>query len=254
MKTVEWPSIRGVLVREVINFMSMWRSATFSAIMQPIVYLLAFGFGFGSLVDKVGGLDYLDYVALGTVSTAVLFASVFNGIFGTIIKWKYQRTYDALLAAPVTVAEIVTAEAVWIALRAGIYGCAPLLIGFLFGLDPAWGMLLVPFFGILTGFGFAAAGILIAAIVETFENTSYIQSLVITPMFLLAGSFFPLDQLPDWAVGVSQINPLYHCVQLVKHSALGFVPEDIGHVAALVGFAILMWFLAVWRMRKRLVD
>jgi lipooligosaccharide transport system permease protein len=251
---IEWPSIRGVLVREVINFTSMWRSSTFSAIMQPLVYLLAFGFGFGSLVDKVGGLEYTAYVALGTVSTAILFASVFNGIFGTIIKWKYQRTYDALLAAPVTVPEIVTAEAVWIAIRAGVYGCAPLLVGFFFGLDPSWGMLLVPFLGILTGFGFAAAGIYIAAIVETFENTSYIQSLIITPMFLLAGSFFPLDKLPHWAIVASQINPLYHCVELVKHCALGFQVEDLGHLGALLLFAAIMQFLAVRRLRRRLID
>ena len=89
---------------------------------------------------------------------------------------------------------------------------------------------------------------------ESFENTSYVQSLVITPMFLLAGSFFPLDQLPDWAVGVSQINPLYHCVQLVKHAALGFGAYDIGHVAALIVFAVIMWWLAVWRLRARLID
>jgi lipooligosaccharide transport system permease protein len=251
---IEWPSLRGVLIREMINFRTMWRSSTFSAIVQPIVYLLAFGFGFGTLVDKVGGLEYVEYVGLGTVSTAILFSSVFSGIFGTLLKWKYQRTYDALLAAPVSVAEIVTAESLWIGVRAGLYGCAPLIVTFFFGLDPTPGMLLVPFIGILTGFGFACAGILIAALVETFDNTSYVQSLVITPMFLLAGSFFPLDELPDWAVGVSQINPLYHCVQLVKHAALGFETVDLGHVGALVAFAVVMWFLAKWRMAKRLVD
>jgi lipooligosaccharide transport system permease protein len=251
---VESYGVRGVLVREVMNFSTFWRSSTFSAIVQPIVYLLAFGFGFGSLVDKVGGLEYIEYVALGTVSTAILFSSVFSGIFGTLLKWKYQRTYDALLAAPVSVEEIVTAESIWIGVRSGLYGCAPLIVGFFFGLDPEPGMLLVPFIGILTGFGFAAAGMLIAALVETFDNTSYVQSLIITPMFLLAGSFFPLDELPDWAVYVSQINPLYHCVELVKHSALGFETADIGHVGALIGFAIVMWVLATWRLRARLVD
>jgi lipooligosaccharide transport system permease protein len=251
---VESYGIKGVLIREVMNFSTFWRSSTFSAVVQPIVYLLAFGFGFGSLVDEVGGLEYIEYVALGTVSTAILFSSVFSGIFGTLLKWKYQRTYDALLAAPVSVEEIVTAESAWIALRSGLYGCAPLIVGFFFGLDPTWGMLLVPFIGILTGFGFAAAGMLIAALVETFDNTSYVQSLVITPMFLLAGSFFPIDQLPDWAVGVSQINPLYHCVELVKHSSLGFETVDLGHIGALIVFALVMWILATWRLRERLVD
>jgi lipooligosaccharide transport system permease protein len=251
---IQRSGVMGVLVREIINFKTFWRSSTFSAIVQPIVYLLAFGFGFGSLVDKVGGVEYVEYVGVGTVATAILFSSVFSGIFGTLLKWKYQGTYNALLAAPVSVEEIVLAESAWIGVRSGLYGCAPLIVAFFFGLDPSWGMLTVPFIGILTGVGFAAAGMLIAAIVETFDNTSYIQSLLITPMFLLAGSFFPLDQLPHWAVVVSQINPLYHCVELVKHAALGFEAVDIGHLGALVLFAVAMWFLAVWRMRKRLVD
>jgi lipooligosaccharide transport system permease protein len=252
--SLERSAIDGVLVREVMNFRTFWRSSTFSAVVQPIVYLLAFGFGFGSLVSHVGGVRYIEFVAIGTVATAVLFSSVFSGIFGTLVKWKYQRTYDALLAAPVSVGEIVTAEAAWIGVRSGVYGTAPLIVGFFFGLNPTWGMLLVPLIGLLTGFGFAAAGILIAALVENFDNTSYVQSLVITPMFLLAGTFFPIDQLPEWARVASNLNPLYHCVELVRHAAFGFRTVDLWHVAALTIFAAVMWWLAVWRLERRLVD
>ena len=95
---------------------------------------------------------------------------------------------------------------------------------------------------------------LIAAIVENFDNTSYVQSLLITPMFLLAGTFFPLDQLPHWAIVASQANPLYHCVELVQHASFGFQTVDLGHVAALVLFAALMLPLATWRLRSRLID
>ena len=83
----------------------------------------------------------------GTVATAVLFSSAFPAMFGTFIKYKFQRTYDAILAAPVDTEELVTAEALWIATRAGVYGCVPLLVAIAFGLDPAWGMLTVPFIG-----------------------------------------------------------------------------------------------------------
>ncbi len=252
---IAWSGVTGVLVREVMNFKTFWRASTFSAIVQPIVYLLAFGFGFGTLVDKVGGVEYIEYVGVGTVATAVLFASVFSGIFGTLVKWKYQRTYDALLAAPVSVEEIVLAESLWIGVRSGLYGCVPILVAFFFGLDPGWGMFTIPITGIITGFGFAAAGILIAALVESFDNTSYVQSLLITPMFLLAGTFFPLDQLPDWALVASQFNPLYHCVELVQAASFeGFALDDLGHLGALLAFAGLMWPLATWRMRKRLID
>jgi lipooligosaccharide transport system permease protein len=254
VRALETSALRGVLIREVINFKTFWRSSTFSAIVQPIVYLLAFGFGFGSLVDKVGGVKYIEFVGIGTVATAILFSSVFSGIFGTLVKWKYQRTYDALLAAPVGVAEVVTAESLWIGIRSGIYGAAPLIVAFFFGLDPSWGMLLVVPIGVLTGFGFAAAGVFIAAVVDSFDNTSYVQSLVITPMFLLAGTFFPIDQLPEWARVASWFNPLYHCVELVRHASFGFEAVDLGHVGVLVAFGVVMWLLAVWRLDKRLID
>ena len=131
---LERPALMGVLVREIINFSSFWRSSTFSATVEPTVYLLAFGFGFGSLVSTVGGLDYVDFVGTGTVATAVLFSSAFPGMFGTFVKYKFQRTYDAILAAPVDTEELVTAEALWIAIRASVYGCAPLLVAMVFGL------------------------------------------------------------------------------------------------------------------------
>ena len=89
----------------------------------------------------------------------MLFSSAFPGMFGTFVKYKFQRTYDAILAAPVDTEELVTAEALWIAIRAGIYGCAPMLVAMLFGLDPSWGMLLVPFIGFIAGFGWASFGI-----------------------------------------------------------------------------------------------
>src|SRR3954463_9706951 len=98
----------GVLVREVINFWSFWRASTFSATVQPIVYLLAFGFGFGRLVTTDGGYVYVDYVCTGTVATAVLFSSAFPGMFSTFVNYKFQRPYDSILAAPVDTEELVT--------------------------------------------------------------------------------------------------------------------------------------------------
>ena len=92
----ERPAMAGVLVREVINFSSYWRSTTFSSTVEPTIYLLAFGFGFGSLVANVGGYPYVEFVGTGTVATAVLFSSVFSAMFGSFVKYQFQRTYDAI--------------------------------------------------------------------------------------------------------------------------------------------------------------
>jgi lipooligosaccharide transport system permease protein len=252
---LERPALLGVLVREVINFSSYWRSTTFSATVEPTVYLVAFGFGFGSLVSTVGGYDYVQFVGTGTVATAVLFSSAFPGMFSTFVKYQFQRTYDAILAAPVDTEELVTAEALWIGVRAGTYGCTPMLVAIAFGLEPSWGMLTVPLIGFAAGYGWAAFGILVAACMKSIENFNYVISAVLTPLFLVAGTFFPLDRLPDWAQALGQVNPLYHLVQLVRHAVFGFAGwADLGHVAVLLAFGLAMWRLAIRYMERKLID
>ncbi|WP_445149994.1 ABC transporter permease [Baekduia sp. Peel2402] len=248
------PALTGVLVREVVNFKSYWRASTFSSTVEPTIYLLAFGFGFGTLVSKVNGLDYVQFVGTGTVATAVLFSSVFPAMFGTFVKREFQGTYGAILAAPVDTEEIVTGEALWIAARAGVFGCAPMLVAIVFGLDPAWGMLLVPFIAFIAGFGWASFGILISAVMKSIDNFSYVTSTVITPLFLVAGTFFPISGLPEWARILANVNPLYHCVQLVRDAIFGLDWIDLYHLAFMVAFGLIAWRIAIWRMEKRLIN
>ncbi|HEY3728633.1 MAG TPA: ABC transporter permease [Solirubrobacteraceae bacterium] len=248
-------ALAGVMTRDVVLFRRYWKATTFSSVVQPTIYLLAFGLGFGSLVSRVGHVRYVEYVATGVVATAVLFASAFPGMFNTFIRWQFQRTYDALLAAPVDVEELVTAEIIWISVRAGVYGLAPLVVGFAFGLNPEPGMLLVPLIGFVTGFGFAAFGVLIAAVAKTIDNFNYVTSAVLTPMFLVAGTFFPISTLPAGLRTIAQFNPLYHCVALVRDVSLGTIgTADLLHAGVLICFALLMWRLAIWRLERRLID
>jgi lipooligosaccharide transport system permease protein len=250
---LERSALTGVLVREVVNFSSYWRSATFSSTVEPTIYLLAFGFGFGSLVGRVGGYRYVEFVGTGTVATAVLFSSAFPAMFGTFVKYQFQRTYDAILAAPVDTEELVTAEALWIATRAGVYGCVPMIVAIAFGLDPAWGMLTVPLIAWIAGFGWGCFGIMTAGFAKSIENFSYIVSAVLTPLFLVAGTFFPLRQ--RWARILGDFNPLHHCVELVRHAAFGFEGwSDLGRVGALLLFGLLMWRAAIYAMTRKLID
>jgi lipooligosaccharide transport system permease protein len=252
---LEPAAIGGVMSRDITNFKTFWKTTTFSSILDPTIYLLAFGFGFGTLVSAVKGIDYLFYVGTGMVATTVLFSSVFSAMYGVFIKHRFQHTYDALLAAPVDVEELATAEVLFLGLRAGVYGVAPLLVAMVFGLDPTWGMLTVPFIGALTGLSFAALGVFAAASVSKIDHFNYIQSALITPLFLVSGTFFPIDSLPPAAQVASQFNPLYHCVELVRDAVVfGFDAADLFHVAVLVVFAVASWRLAVWRLGRRLID
>ena len=252
---LERPAITGVLVREVVNYSSYWKSTTFSSTVEPTIYLLAFGFGFGSLVSTIGGYDYVDFVGTGTVATAVLFSSAFPAMFGTFVKYQFQRTYDAILAAPVDTEELVTAEALWISARTGVYGCIPMLVAIAFGLDPSWGMLTVPLIGWVSGFGWANFGIMVAGFAKSIENFNYIVSAVLTPLFLLAGSFFPLDGFPEPVQALAQLNPLHQTVVLVRQAVFGFEGwVDLWNLAALIGFALAMWRVAIHAMARKLID
>ena len=115
-------------------------------------------------------------------------------------------TYDAILAAPVDTEELVSAEALWIAARAGVYGCVPMLVAMSFGLDPRGGCRRAVD-RLIAGFGWACFGITIAGYAKSFENFSYIVSAVLTPLFLVAGTFFPISELPEWAQVLGELQP-----------------------------------------------
>ena len=255
MRRLEPAAIAGVMSREVANFRTYWKGTTFSSVLEPIVYLLAFGLGLGAtLVDEVEGVPYIQFVGTGMVATAVIFSSALPAMFGTFVKHRFQNTYEAILAAPVDVEELVTAEMAWIALRSGLYGCVPLIVTFFFGLDPAWGMLLVPFFCFVTALGFAGFGITMAATVDKIDQFNYVTALFVTPLFLVAGTFFPISGLPQGVQLVAEVNPLHQLVELVRGGAFGFEWNDIGRFAFLVAVALVVWRIAISRMHARLID
>ncbi|GAA3723165.1 lipooligosaccharide transport system permease protein [Spinactinospora alkalitolerans] len=251
----ELAPVAGVLAREWALYRRSWAPTTFAAIVEPVLFLLAFGFGLGSLVGAIRGYSYIEFLGTGIVGVSVLFTSMFPGLIDTYVRRVFQHTYDGMLAAPVDVRELVTAEATWIALKAGVYSCAPLLVAIGFGLPPAPGMLIVPFVAFVTGFGFALMGIWLSAVVPSIKTMDYIISGLITPLFLIAGTFFPLDNLPSWAQTLAAVNPLYHCVELVRGAAFGMSPlVGLGHFAAILVFVAVVWSLAVLQMRRRLID
>jgi lipooligosaccharide transport system permease protein len=256
MHRIEPAAVFGVMTRDITVFTRNWKTTTFSSIVEPTIYLLAFGFGFGALITSINGLDYEQFVGTGVVATAVLFSSAFPGMYGTFLKYRFQRTYDAFLAAPVDVEEIVSAETLWIGIRAGVYGNAPLLVAIAFGLDPLPTAVLVPLICFVTGCAFVAFGVAIAGTARSIDNFSYITSGVLTPMFLTAGTFFPISSFPPPIEAIAQVNPLYHCVQLVRDAVVvGIDPlADLLHLSVLVAFGTAMWFLGIRQLRGKLID
>ena len=120
---------------------------------------------------------------------------------------------------------------------------------------PSWGTLALPLVCFLSGVGWALFGIAVSATMNSIDNFSYVMSGFLTPMMLTAGTFFPTDQLPEWGRALAQLNPLHHCVELVRGAVFGWHgPVDLWHVAFLVGWALVLWRLAIRQMSRRLVD
>ena len=168
------------------------------------------------------------------VATAVIFSSALPAMFGTFVKHRFQHTYDAILAAPVDVEELVTAEMLWIGIRAGFYGCFPLLVAMAFGLDPAPGMLLVPLFCLVTALGFAAFGIAVAATVAKIDQFSYVTTLSSRRCSSWPARSSRSTSCPRASRSLAQFNPLHQLVELVRHASFGFEATDPLRLACLI--------------------
>ena len=188
------------------------------------------------------------------VATAVIFSSALPAMFGTFVKHRFQRTYDAILAAPVDVEELVTGEMLWIGLRAGVFGCFPLLVTIGFGLDPAPGMLLVPFFCLITALGFAGFGIAVAASVAKIDQFNYVTTLVHHAAVPRRRHLLPDRPAARVGAGRGPAQPAPPARDLVRGACFGFDPVDLLRLAGLIALAAAMWRLAIDRLKKRLID
>lgn len=201
-----------------------WKISFIPPLLEPLFYILAFGVGLSVLVGEfeIAGrkMGYTEFIAPALVSVAIMYNAFFETTYNSFVRMYYQKTYDALLATPLTLEEIILGEILWAATKSLI---ATLLMGMmisLFGLfDYPGAFLLIPL-SALGGLCFASMGMICTALVPGIETFNLPIFLGITPMFLFSGTFFPLQNLPGWAQGVAQFLPLTHLVALVRGCAL----------------------------------
>jgi lipooligosaccharide transport system permease protein len=252
----ELRNVGAIVDREWRVFRRVWFSTAFGSLVEPILYFVAFGFGFGALVAEVAGLPYLDFIATGAIAIGILFSSAFPGLINGYFRRKEQHLYDGILAAPVSIPEVVTGEALWYALRVTAVACITVLVALAFGVRPGPGVLLVPAVSIVGGFGFAAGGAALAALMRSTHSFDFVIVGVIVPMYVVAGTFFPLETLPAPMAAVGQLNPLTHVVELLRILTFGTgtVLDALGHLAVILLFDLLAWVAAVRLLRRALVD
>jgi lipooligosaccharide transport system permease protein len=220
---------------------------------EPALYLVAMGFGLGAFVREINGMPYVKFIAPGIIASSSMFAAVYECTYGTYIRMTFQKTFDAILATPINLNEIVAGELVWGATKSVIFGITITIVVALFGLvDSPLIALAIPFV-FLCGLIFAQLSVMFSAIVPGIDSFSYFYTLFMTPLFLFSGIFFPLDSMPVIVSRLALFTPLYHLVNICRAFSAGTAD---GAVVSMIWIPVVVALLAPFPfrlMRKRIM-
>lgn len=243
------------------NFL-VWRKMAATSILgdmaDPMIYLFGLGYGLGTLIPEghplLGG-SYVAFLATGTVCASTMNAASFEALYSAFSRMHVQKTWEAIMNAPVALDDVVLAELFWAATKAFMSGCAVLVVIALLGLTHsplALAALPVIF---LTGLSFAALGLIMCTLAKDYAFFMYYFTLFVTPMVMLSGVFFPIEQLPQAAQWVSHVLPLSHTVAVVRPLLFGQWPADLWlHLGYLILVAATAFTIAVNLAHKRLLS
>ena len=242
---------QAVVERNILSYRRMWVIIA-SGFFDPIFYLFGLGVGLGALIGDVefdGRLvDYATFVAPGLVASSAMNGAIFDSTFNFYYKLKFAKTFDAMLATPLRLGDIVVGEIAWSMVRGSIYAVGFLLVTVVAGMVESWWAILVIPVSLLIGVAFAALGSAITTFMRSWHDFDYVQ-LVLQPLFLASTTFYALDVYPSWSQPLVRATPLYHGVTLCRSLMLGSPGwSDLGHVVYLVAVLVL----GVWLVKRRL--
>ena len=245
--------------RNLTVYRQSWKINFIPPLLEPLLYLLAFGVGLSALVGNIryqgGEISYVRFIAPALIAITVMNSSFFENTYASFVRMYYQKTFDAMMATPLTVEEIILGEIVWGATKAVIATAIMMVVISCFGLIRyPEGLLLLPL-AFLGGLAFGSAGMICTAIVPSIDLFNLPVFLFITPMFLFGGTFFPVENLPGWAQTVAACLPLTCLVDLSRAFANGRIDTGVlPGLAYLIAMAAAILPLALYRMRKRLIK
>ncbi|MGZ5250013.1 MAG: ABC transporter permease [Caldimonas sp.] len=246
------PSFWPVVMRNLLVWKKLAGPSILGNIAEPLITLVAFGYGVGSLIGQIDGMPYIEYLASGSVAVSAALAATFEALYSAYSRMAVQKTWDSILNAPMALDDIVFAEMLWAAIKA-LFSCAAILVViFLLGISRAPTMLLaLPVLG-LVGITFASLGLVFNAVAKGYDFFTYYFTLVMTPMTFLSGVYFPIAQMPPWLQGVAEVLSLKAAVDLVRPLVLGTWPIDpVGPLLILTAYAACGYYLALVLTRRR---
>lgn len=243
-----WP----VLLRNLLVWRKLAAASMVGNIAEPLITLVAFGYGLGSLVGQIQGRPYVEFLASGSIAVSAALAATFEALYSAYSRMQVQRTWDSIMNAPIALDDIVFAEMLWAACKAVFSVAAIMVVIFALGISRT--PLLVaalPVLG-LVGITFASIALIFNALAQGYDFFTYYFTLVLTPMTFLSGVYFPIEQMPVWLQAVAQVLPLTAAVELVRPLVLGHWPSDVLRpVAILLAYAAAGYYLALVLTRRR---
>ncbi len=234
----------------------VWRKLAFASIIgniaDPLIILVAFGYGLGSLLERVGGVPYIVFLAAGSMCMSTMMAASFESLYSAFSRMHVQRTWESLMNAPLELDDIVIAEWMWAGAKAVLSGFAILVVVWALDISRAPTLPLTIFVVALTGLCFSAIGLCVNALARGYDFFTFYFTLFITPLTFISGVYFPMEQLPDWLAGIARLLPLAPAVELVRPLVLGSLPaEPLVPLAILLGYTAVALYVAMVLTRRR---
>ena len=243
-----WP----VVMRNLLVWKKLAVPSIIGNIAEPLITLVAFGYGLGSMIGKIDGRPYIEFLASGSIAVSAALAATFEALYSAYSRMQVQKTWESIMNAPIALDDIVFAEMLWAAMKALFSVTAIMAVIFLLGISRAPRMLLaLPVLG-LVGVTFASVALVFNALAKGYDFFTYYFTLVLTPMTFLSGVYFPIEQMPAWLQAVARVLPLSAAVELVRPLVLGSLPEDLVRpLLILAAYAAGGYYLALVLTRRR---
>ena len=236
----------------------VWRKLMIPSLVgnfgDPVLYLLGIGYGLGGFVGAIDGMSYLLFFTSGLVCSSAMNTATFEGLYSAFTRMNAQRTWDGIMATPLAVDDIVLGELIWIGTKSLISALSILVVAVLLGVVHHWQALAaIPLF-FLIGLSFGAMALLVSVLSPSYDFFMYYFTLIVTPMFLFSGVFFPVHALPQIAQWMAWVLPLTHAIALTRPLMTAQALGSPGlHLAVLACYTVGFFYLTVVGARRKML-
>ncbi len=236
----------------------VWRKLAIASVLgniaDPLLYMLALGYGIGSFIPEIDGMKYIAFIGTGMVCQSAMFTASFEAMYSAFSRMHMQRTWEAIINAPLSLDDVLFAEWMWAGTKSVISVLAILGVIMVLGYGHSWLAIWVLPLGFVIGLTFGAFGLVMNSLAPGYDFFTYFFTLVLTPTLLLSGVFFPVEQMPAALRVAAAILPLSHAIDIARPLLSGKVPDNIVlHIAVLLAYAGAAYYVALVLTRRRLL-